>query len=59
MRQSRYMPEQTAFTLWQAEFETPVKEVIRKMSISEQIFAGRKDYGGLDISELRRLKVLE
>jgi putative transposase len=39
---------------------TPVKEVIRKMGISEQTFyRWKKKYGGLGTSELRRLKMLE
>jgi putative transposase len=37
-----------------------VLEVIRKMGISEQTFyRWKKKYGGLGISELRRLKQLE
>ena len=60
VRQSRYTPEQIAFALRQAELGTPVKEVIRKMGISEQTFyRWKKKYGGLDSSDLRRLKVLE
>ena len=44
----------------QAEHGTPVVEVIRKMGISEQTFyRWKKKYGGLDMSELRRLKQLE
>lgn len=60
VRQSRYTPEQIAFALRQAELGTPVKEVIRKMGISEQTFyRWKKKYGGLDSSDLRRLKVLD
>ncbi len=37
-----------------------MKEVIRKMGISEQTFyRWKKKYGGLGTSELRRLKMLE
>jgi transposase InsO family protein len=37
-----------------------VKEVIRKMGISEQTFSNwKKKYGGSGVSELRRLKQLE
>ena len=38
----------------------PVAEVLRKMGISEQTFYRWKEkYGGLGISELRKLKQLE
>ena len=60
MKRSRYTEEQMAFALRQAEHGTPVKEVIRKMGISEQTFyRWEKKYGGLGTSELRRLKMLE
>jgi putative transposase len=43
----------------QAETGTPVAEVIRRMGISEQTFyRWKKLYGGLGVSELRRLKRL-
>lgn len=60
MKKSRYTEEQIAFALRQAEHGTPVKEVIRKMGISEQTFyRWKKKYSGLGTSELRRLKMLE
>lgn len=60
MRKSRFTDDQIAFALKQAETGTPVKEVIRKMGISEQTFYNwKKKYGGLGVSELRRLKQLE
>ena len=60
VRQSRYTPEQIAFALRQAELWTPVKEVIRKMGISEQTFyRWKKRYGGLHSKDLPRSKVLE
>jgi putative transposase len=60
MKQSRYSPEQTAFALRQAEAGTPVPEVCRKMGVSEQTFyRWKKKYGGLGVSELRRLRQLE
>ncbi len=59
MKKSRYTEEQIAFALRQAEHGTPVKEVIRKMGISEQTFyRWKKKFGGLGTSELRRLKML-
>lgn len=60
MKKTRYTDEQIAFALRQAETGTPVKEVIRKMGISEQTFyRWKKLYGGLGPSEVRRLKQLE
>ena len=60
MKKSRFTDEQIAFALRQAETGTPVKEVIRKMGISEQTFyRWKKLYGGLGPSEVRRLKQLE
>ena len=60
MKKSRYTDEQIAFALRQAETGTPVKEVIRKMGITEQTFyRWKRLYGGLGPSEVRRLKQLE
>jgi putative transposase len=60
MRKSRFTEEQIAFALKQAETGTPVKEVIRKMGITEQTFyRWKRKYGGLGTGELRRLKQLE
>lgn len=60
MKRSRYIDEQIAFALKQAELGTSVKEVCRKLGISDATFyAWRKRYGGLGPSELRRLKQLE
>jgi len=60
MKKSKYTEEQIAFALRQAETGTSVQEVIRKLGISEQTFYNwKKKYGGLGVSELRRLKQLE
>lgn len=60
MKKTRYTDEQIAFALRQAETGTPVREVMRKMGISEQTFyRWKKLYGGLGPSEVRRLKQLE
>lgn len=56
----RFSEEQIAFALRQAETGVTVQEVMRKMGISEQTFyRWKKQYGGLGVSELRRLKQLE
>ncbi|AHB04834.1 transposase [Pandoraea eparura] len=60
MKRSKYTEEQIAFALKQAEVGTTVAEVCRKMGISEATFYNwKKKYGGLGVSELRRLKQLE
>ncbi len=60
MKKSKFTEEQIAFALRQAESGTTVAEVCRKMGISEATFYNwKKKYGGLSVSELRRLKQLE
>ena len=60
MKKSRYTEEQIAFALRQGESGTPVKEVIRKLGITEQTYyRWKQKYGGLGVSEVRRLKQLE
>ena len=60
MKKTRYTDEQIAFALRQAETGTPVKEVLRKMGVSEQTFyRWKRLYGGLGPSEVRHLKQLE
>lgn len=60
MKKSKFTEEQIAFALKQAEIGTRVEEVCRKLGISEATFYNwRKKYGGLGVSELRRLKQLE
>jgi len=60
MKTSKFTDEQIAFALRQAETGTKVAEVCRKMGISDATFyIWKKKYGGLGISELRRLKQLE
>ena len=60
MKKSRFTEEQIACALQQGEHGAPVKEMIRKMGITEQRFyRWKKKYGGLGTVELRRLKQLE
>lgn len=60
MKTSKFTDEQIAFALRQAETGTKVAEVCRKMGISDATFyIWKKKYGGLGVSELRRLKQLE
>ena len=60
MKKSKYTEEQIAFALRQAETGTRVAEICRKMGICEATFFRWKNkYGGLGVSELRRLRQLE
>lgn len=60
MKKSRFTEEQIAYALRQAETGTSVAEVIRKMGISEQTFyRWKKQYAGMGVAELRRLRQLE
>ena len=60
MKGSRYTEEQIAFALRQAESGVSAAEVRRKMGVTEKTFyAWKKKFGGLGVSELRRLWQLE
>jgi len=60
MKRSHYSSEQIAFALRQAESGTPVTEVCRKMGVVEQTFyRWKKNYVGMGVDEVRRLKILE
>lgn len=60
MRKSRFTEQQISFALKQAETGTPVAEVIRKMGVTEQTFyRWKKQYGGLGVGELRKMRLLE
>lgn len=60
MKKSKFTDEQIAFALKQADVGTRVEEICRKIGISQATFySWKQKYGGLGISELRRLKQLE
>ncbi|GKK27372.1 transposase [Klebsiella pneumoniae] len=60
MKKTRYTEEQIAFALKQAETGTRMEEVCRKMGISEATFYNwKKKFGGMCVTELRRLRQLE
>lgn len=60
MKRTKFTEQQIAFALKQADTGTRVDEVCRKMGISEATFYNwKKKYGGLGVSELRRLRQLE
>ena len=60
MKKSRFSEEKIIAVLKQAEAGVKVAELVRKHGISEATFYNWKaKYGGLDVSQLRRLKELE
>ena len=60
MSKKRYTEEQIIKVLKEAEGGTPVAELCRKYGVSEPtVYNWKAKYGGLEVSELRRLKTLE
>jgi putative transposase len=60
MKRSRFSEEQIITILKQAEGGLPVAELIRQHGIAEGTFYRWKSrYGGLELSEAKRLKQLE
>lgn len=60
MKKSRFSEEKIIAVLKQAEAGVKVAELVRKHGISDATFYNWKaKYGGLDVSQLRRLKELE
>jgi putative transposase len=59
-RGTRYKEEQIIRILKEVESGISVTEVCRKYGVSEQtVYRWRNKYGGLDTSELQRLRELE
>jgi putative transposase len=60
MKKSRFTEAQIVFALKQNETGVSVEETCRKLGISEATFYNwKKKFGGLGVSELRKLRQLE
>ena len=59
MKRKRYTDEQIAYALRQAEAGTPIKQVCRKLGVSEQtLYTWRRKFAGMGVAELRELRQL-
>lgn len=60
MKKSKFTEAQIVFALKQNETGVSVEEICRKLGISEPTFYNwKKKFGGLGVSELRKLRQLE
>ncbi len=60
MKRKRFNVEQMVAVLMQAEAWVPIAELIRRVGISEQTFyCWKKQYVGLEVDQVRRLKQVE
>jgi len=60
LRKSRYSEEQIILALKQHEAGRTTAEICRKLGVSEQTFYRWKaKYGGMDVADAKKLKVLE
>ena len=60
MKRTRFTEEQIIAILKEQEAGVPVADLCRKHGVSNaSIYKWKANYGGLDVSEARRLKALE
>lgn len=60
MKRSRFSDEQIIAILKEQEAGVPVSELCRKHGVSDaSIYKWKSKYGGMDVSEAKRLKALE
>ena len=59
MKRKRYSVEQIVVAVKQHELGAPAADIARKLGIAEQtLYRWKKQYGGLEASEVRELKQL-
>ena len=59
-RKSRFTEEQIVAILKESKSGTPTKEPVRRHGISSNtLYSWRKKYGGMEVSDAKRLKQLE
>ena len=60
MKRSRFSEEQIVGILKEQEAGVPVAELCRKHGVSDaSVYKWKAKYGGMDVSEARRLRALE
>ncbi len=59
MKRNRFTDEQIIGILKEHEAGTPVSELCRKHGVSASIYKWKAKFGGMDVSEAKRLKTLE
>ena len=60
MKRTRYTEEQIIGILKEAESGVPLADLVRKYGMSSaSYYAWRKKYGGMEVSEAKRLRALE
>lgn len=60
MRKSRFTEEQKVSAVKEAEAGANVRELCRRLGVSrETLYAWKRKYGGMEVSDAKRLKQLE
>ena len=60
MRKSRFTDEQIVAALKEHEAGTPAGELCRRLGVSQEtLYRWKRKYGGLEVSDARRLRELE